>query len=512
MAKNNLKKFISIILVIVLSTAFILSNIASADPLSIVVGGATGLSGAGIFGALAESMGIHLNGTNQQADPVDALWTAANDDPVEIIVSETHKGSGVAPDNYDYIIIDQQGYNNMATHTIDPFVANYSLADFTSGNITGGDTVNGLPMGVFVATCTVDTRVDGQVGVMEAKNFKTTITVTGERYVRTDFYYSGQLLGSSGPTRQGTLGEIVYGMRINKNNNTTVYMNIRTISPSAGGHASSPNITASVQNPISLPYTTDEIDTTIGTDYNNPTIKIPTAISRLTPAFTASDFLAALTTAFLAGQLSQVIIEDTTTPPVPPTPVPVPTTPLGEVPYDEWIDTWGQHVIENQETGNSSLDNIDTNIQTGIDTLDNIDTNIADGVDTLENIDTNIASQNGILGQIRDWMQNGFNTINSTLNSILTGVQSLVQSIVNATENLIAGILNQIPIAFQSAWNTLKQSVSIWHYVVEWVTSISSILTWVWTMASGTSYYIILPVYASLAGAVVLALYKKFGR
>ena len=155
-------------------------------------------------------------------------------------------------------------------------------------------------------------------------------------------------------------------------------------------------------------------------------------------------------------------------------------------------------------------------VQVGTDALDAIGQSI-DGIDsTLTSIDTNVASSTGILGQIRNGVQSLVNTVTgtiaNTLSGILTEVQALVDEIVLSTETFVAGILNTIPTAFQTVWDTMKNAFSIWHYVVEWFTSISGPFTWIWGIASGTSYYIILPVYASLAGAVVLAFYKRFGK
>lgn len=253
---------------------------------------------------------------------------------------------------------------------------------------------------------------------------------------------------------------------------------------------------------------------------------------------------------------------DPPVPPVPPTPLP--TTPIGEVPFDNWVDLWGATVTEKQDETNEKLDfigsnghdqleeleQVNTNLQETNDTLDNIDTNVGDIADHVENIDTNIDTMaddisnidtnvadiaehvenidtnvediediagnidtnigigNGLLGDIKSAAESAV----EFLEGIAEHVEELVEEIVEGTETLIAGILNQIPSVFGVIFGPIKQASSIWHYVVEWIQSISAPMSWIWTMASGTSYNIILPVYASLAAAVVLAFYKRFGK
>ena len=193
-------------------------------------------------------------------------------------------------------------------------------------------------------------------------------------------------------------------------------------------------------------------------------------------------------------------------PPVPPTPIP--STPLGEVPFDDWIDLWGQGIYEQLENQSDALDFIGSNGTDAIEELESIDQNIGALEETAESIDTNIGIGNGILGGIRSLAQSAVNY----LEGIAEHVGELVEEIVEGTETLIAGILNQIPQAFGVIFGPIKQASSIWHYVVEWITSIGAPFQFIWSMASGTSYYVILPVYASLAAAVVLAFFKRFGR
>lgn len=487
---NKCKK--SIIAIIFFLSVFIECNItAFADPFTDIAIGVGGLSGAGLFGSMALSSGVDIS---YNSDPVnDAIWNSLNPENV-YFSGETHEQETIHETVYDYITVDIGDWLSAQNDFIDEFVSTYNVGDDDSGTITSPANNSGYPALMYHGAtyywgpqlATLHVGATATVGSnMLIVDSETETKFNIKTYLNGTLDYTAQV----NKTKAGL--PIVFGVKTTsftqpkwgyiENND---FVNITTAR----------NTTVTQESSVS--WESSEVDTSVFDDYSAVNVMIPHSISNLQIGFTLADFIDALNSIWENGLQSQILIEDDQDPPPPPPPLP--STPLGEVPYDEWVDTWGQTVITNQETGNDSLDNIDTNIQTGVDTLDSID--------------TNIGTTNGILGQIKDLIQSGFNSITSLLNQILTGVQALVNSIVNATETLIAGILNQIPIAFQTAWNTLKQHVSIWHYVVEWVTSITAPFTWIWGIASGTSYYIILPVYASLAGAVVLALYKKFGR
>lgn len=267
------------------------------------------------------------------------------------------------------------------------------------------------------------------------------------------------------------------------------------------------NTGENINSPYTANWQSGTVDLSVFDNYTSPVIMFPA--NSWNPSdpvqWTVKEFLQELTEKHAAGHSNLIVIEDDSGP-VPP--VPVPDTPLGDVPFDDWVDLWGQGIYQQLENQSDALDLIGSNGIDAIEELESIDTNTEDLVEVAESIDTNIVVGNGILGGIRSLAQSAVNY----LEGIAEHVGELVEEIVKGTETLIAGILNQIPQAFGVIFGPIKQASSIWHYVVEWITSIGAPFQFIWSMASGTSYYIILPVYASLAAAVVLAFFKRFGR
>ena len=103
-------------------------------------------------------------------------------------------------------------------------------------------------------------------------------------------------------------------------------------------------------------------------------------------------------------------------------------------------------------------------------------------------------------------------TIADTLSTISSGIQSIVQSIENADFEFIDAFWKNFLTPFNSLFNTIKSHLSIWHYVVEWLASISSVFTFYLGVFSGAGSGFLLPIYACFAGTVVIAVYKRFGK
>lgn len=58
----------------------------------------------------------------------------------------------------------------------------------------------------------------------------------------------------------------------------------------------------------------------------------------------------------------------------------------------------------------------------------------------------------------------------------------------------------------------LAGALGIWHYVVDWLSAISGAFSWLTTVIFGASGIIALPIYASIAGIIVISIYRRFGR
>lgn len=58
----------------------------------------------------------------------------------------------------------------------------------------------------------------------------------------------------------------------------------------------------------------------------------------------------------------------------------------------------------------------------------------------------------------------------------------------------------------------LKNALGIWHYVVEWLALIAAPFAWMIGVFTSAGNGIMLPIYASIAGFIVIAVYKRFGQ
>lgn len=58
----------------------------------------------------------------------------------------------------------------------------------------------------------------------------------------------------------------------------------------------------------------------------------------------------------------------------------------------------------------------------------------------------------------------------------------------------------------------LKNALGIWHYVVEWIAYIGTPFSWILGVFQSAGSGIMLPIYASIAGFIVIAVYKRFGQ
>lgn len=195
-----------------------------------------------------------------------------------------------------------------------------------------------------------------------------------------------------------------------------------------------------VSNPDLYPtidYTAETVNTSFGqTALDNITIIFPQ--TQLPQTASLDDILAAINELALVDDTSVTVDIDVN--PSPPTPIP--TTSLGDVPYDEWLDTFGQSVYDKLDEQTDAIDNYgQSTIEAIEEATETIDTVGQDVVDSVDAVDTNIQTGNGILGGIRSLAQSAVNY----LEGIAEHVGDLVEEIVQGTETLIAGILNQIP-------------------------------------------------------------------
>ena len=505
--RKTYKKVITLCAVLIFALALIpVQSFAIGDPFTaIAVGGLNGASGAGLFGSMASASGLDIgfpSGTSVTAS--DVLWNDLNPDSVYFSgekgqVTETDPVTGI-PTVYDYISVDIGDWLQAQNDFIDEFVSEYQVTDNDSGNVSVSDSYcgytfsnynNGRYYGASVGTVTVgNTYTVGNYSLYIGNSGGN--PVFRNRYNGTQFgSYEGYSYMLGQPVFFTKSGNQLGFSTFNASNNM-VLMQV-----SNGGQSD-------IISGYTSTWSSGTLNTGVFDGYTAAKVKIPA--SSWSPSdptnWNVAEFLEELTVKLVAGHSDQIIIEDDS--PTPP-PVPIPSTPLGDIPTDEWYDLFGLPVLEGQEEIHQDLQDFSSDVSEGI---DDVIGELEDIESDVESIDTNLGIGNGLLGDLKTIGQ----SIQSTLSSILSGVTDLVQEIVLSTETFIAGLLNSIMGGLGGMFSTMREAFSIWHYVVEWVGSISTVFSWFWSVAGSTSYYIQLPIYASLAGAVVLAFYKRFGK
>lgn len=141
------------------------------------------------------------------------------------------------------------------------------------------------------------------------------------------------------------------------------------------------------------------------------------------------------------------------------------------------------------------------------------------------------------LDEILRWIQSTIDSIRhlteslqTMLDNIIEGIRDIMQQIAEIPEairELADKILEDIELGpaklFDKALDILKTlflpllipiraMMNLWHYVVEWIQSISTPFTWIFGIMSGTSGNMVLPIYALLAGGICISIYKALGR
>lgn len=102
--------------------------------------------------------------------------------------------------------------------------------------------------------------------------------------------------------------------------------------------------------------------------------------------------------------------------------------------------------------------------------------------------------------------------IQSIISRISSSVSGIADSIVGADSTFFGNIVSALAAPFESVFSVFRSGVSIWRYVVSWVGTISAPFSWSLSALGSAGSYFLSPIYAAAAAAVVLAVYKKFGR
>lgn len=506
--RKTYKSIISLAVVLIAGLNFIEPAFAQ-DPFTpFAIGGLGGLSGAGLFSSMAAGSGVNISWNNNTVDQMDAMWNVLNPDYI-YFHGDKHEATMVDEDIYDYIDVNIGDWLEAQVDFISNFCEEYDVTDNDTGTLSTPVSCVGIPLeninGVYYSESLGYFNSMGNVWSLGP--FSIVVTPNGATSCEIALYINGSYNRGNYQSLTALNNGFYIYLYQEANLSRPTHLLVKSLDTQdqtgkiIDGQAD--NIKAKAGS--SAGWTSGSVNTSVYDGWESARVKIPRSVSGLSDLWTIPDFVDAINNLWSTQQQGQIVIEDTDQPVPPP---PVPTTPLGDVPFDDWIDLWGQGIYEQLENQSESLDFIGSAGEDAVEELESIDSNLDDLNEKAESIDTNIGTGIGLLGGIKS----GIESAVDFLEGIAEHVGELVEEIVEGTETLIAGILNQIPQAFGVIFGPIKQASSIWHYVVEWIQSIGAPFQFIWSMASGTSYYIILPVYASLAAAVVLAFYKRFGK
>lgn len=526
MKSKYLKILISLVLIVSLCLAFTVAQ-SNAVSVPIVIGGA-GLAVGGMAWAIASAMGVEFSLQNYTSETIETFINPYYYVQTALQSSDFTFVKGISA-GFDALRLSLAAFNAIKAGSKNLIEEN-NIQDNTVGTIERDGLIAGMPATYINGVLSTGpiTFGNGGYGDFINGNIRANIEPSGTQYHVQMYYPVGNTLRYFQATNN--TGIFTYTYTQYGNSTTALQNNLHQLA------------NAVVVENGDLPYDSQEVDTSFGDlALDNITVIIPQQDS-LTALSPLDDILAAINDLALDGNPDVSVIPDYEPGPVPP---PIPTDALGDIPFNQFldiyggsvfeeidnqtqvidtlgqsvgqmiedqtdvIDTYGQSVVEGIENQTDVIDTVGQSVVEAVENqIDVIDTVGQDVVEAVEAVDTNIQAGNGILSGIRSLIGSAVNT----LEDIGEMVGELVEDIVLGTETLISGILNQIPSLFNVILSPIKTAASIWHYVVEWIQSITGPFQFIWSMANGTSYFIVLPVYASLAAAVVLAFYKRFGK
>lgn len=117
--------------------------------------------------------------------------------------------------------------------------------------------------------------------------------------------------------------------------------------------------------------------------------------------------------------------------------------------------------------------------------------------------------------ELETWWQ----TIMESINPIKQNIDKIKKSLDDLPDNLERHLIDTLgkgidalKVVFLSLLGQVKSFLGIWHYVVEWLQSIATPFALFIGFLQNMSYTAILPLYACIAGTIVIAVYKRFGR
>lgn len=536
MFKHHYKKLICLFFVVVLSFVFSPSAFA-VDPLTMtgiggVLGGALGATGVtGTFTGSYDAYNSYFN--SQVSDPYS--WT--NDISSDGFVKKRDSVQTIDDVSYDEIwfshefaeYLQSEGFSYIIDNSIQPNI------DTSTRIVDGVATFAGIPIysGGHSARYNTPSNSISSVGDVIIYNSPTLLDAiypgnSSESVPNGYGWDVSGVVGRTGPQSSRMVSfELVYSAAT-AGNYTSYQIKYRPSNYSYDRYSST-YTHAIDNNDFSFDYVSSVIDADVLPDDQGLSLLVPSSyFSSVSDAIPAgiydnswnesegigdreiiNSIINVINQAGYDGEVKNSIwASEPSDEPVPsptpaPTVAPVGDTPLGEVPYQDWFDTFGQSL-------NNNFDGVKDIIGLGIDRILDSFSSLSDivgqKVDAVRDAVSSIPSS---IGSLKDSVVSGFANIYSYLEGITTAI---LEDIEQGPIKLFDGALDALKSFSAPVLATLKSFLGIWHYVVEWVQSIAGVFSWIFGILSSSSYYFVLPIYAGIAGFIVIKIYKVFGR
>lgn len=107
---------------------------------------------------------------------------------------------------------------------------------------------------------------------------------------------------------------------------------------------------------------------------------------------------------------------------------------------------------------------------------------------------------------------NIISNIQNQLGDIISSIGDISGKIVTGDRDWYKNITESLQKPFLPILTTFKNVTSIWHYVVSWVGVISAPFSWSLSALGSAGSIFLAPLYAAFAAAIVIAIYRRFGK
>lgn len=537
------KLIICIALVTVLFMS--ITTCAFADPFAGAMGAAMSASGVDVaiggLGATTNAYSTYMNGVN--TDPVSDL-DPLGDYNVYFQKNYTTKTEGGQTVSYDLVYLSHDFAQYLKDEGI-AFITNNNITSNSQGNLAEGlGTYDGLPLylesGETIAHSAVywfkqlGTYSFGSRTVVVEDNSSSTQTRWNYKINRLGYLESFYSLYTNNTNLQA-------GLRVN----VTVSNNHVTLSKTTNGTSwSSGMYQAGTYDPVAYLDLTpfdftyvagnidlNPVDSNKGLYFLIPSTVLGATIATGTyntndHAATVTGIMAGATTAGSQNNIKDAAFVASIIPPTPtptPTPTPYPTDALGDIPYDTFMGDFQQAIDDQTEDINDTIglgvgviegaiDTVGQSIEDKLDdvqdTIDTVGQSIEDKLDDVaDSVSDTVGTQtNTIVG----WLQRILSAINEGVADIVDAIEGIAEAVLEAIESFFETLFGDIQSAFGGWIADISDAFGIWHYVVEWLSCISTYFTFLRTIASGMPACFWSPVLALVAGTIVLGVYKRF--